>query len=319
MEERFDSIIREINNYAFMPKILVILGATATGKSDLAVELALKFNGEIISADSRQVYKGLDIGTGKIIPEEMRGVKHYLLDIVEPFERFSVVDWQREAKGAINEILNKGKLPIICGGTGYYIESIVNNTIFPDIKGKNIDENNKTKEDLFNELFELDPKSANIIDKDNIRKLRRALELAQEYGKVPEIQNGKPVGQFILIGISFSDKELKERINIRLEKRIETGMIEEAKNLHDGNIFGQPLSYEKMEELGLEYKYMAKYLKGELTQTQFKTILATKIWQYARRQKTWWRRMKGIEWFTNPQVKVNMDAIIEHVNTKLYD
>jgi len=297
--------------------IIVILGPTATGKSDLAVKIAHRFNGEIISADSRQIYKGLDIGTGKITKDEMQGIKHYCIDLIEPFQRFTVVDWQTKAKQAINEIRNKGKLPIICGGTGFYIESIVNNTLFPELKSDQKKFEGLSKEQLLEELNKLDPESAKTVDKDNLRKVKRALELAQQYGHVPKLSKSKPLGRFILVGIQFPDRELRQRINDRLMKRMDQGMIEEAQGLTSGKILGKPLSYKKMDELGLEYRYLAQYLLGKLNKEQFINTLGTKIWQYARRQKTWWRRMNNIEWFGNPQVENNMNDIIDYIKDKL--
>ena len=276
------------------PKILVILGPTATGKSDLAVELALKYNGEIISADSRQVYKGMDLGTGKITEKEMCGVPHYMLDIVKPNSIFNVSKYKIKAQKIIADILKRGKLPIICGGTGFYIEAIVNNTTLPDVL-PNIKLREKlepkTCEQLMAILQKLDKNISETIDTKNKRKIIRAIEIATELGNVPAIKS-EPLYNAIQIGLIAPDKILKERIKLRLLNRIKAGMLEESKKLHK-----QGISWKRMENLGLEYRYMARYLKGEISLDQMIEQLNSKIWQYARRQKTWFRRNKNITWY----------------------
>jgi tRNA dimethylallyltransferase len=294
--------------------IIVILGPTATGKSDLAVKIAQNFNGEIISADSRQIYKGLDIGTGKITKDEMRGIKHYCLDIADTNRRFTVVDWMTEAKKAIKEIQAKEKIPIICGGTGFYIDSLIHNYIYPELKSEHENLEKQSTNDLFEILNRLDPDYANKIDRNNRRKIEKAIVLAKEYGKVPEIKYSPSLGKFILIGIDIPMHELSERIEKRLLKRIDQGMIEEAKKLYSNGI-----SYEKMEELGLEYRYMSRLLRENMTMNDFLNILKTKIRQYAKRQMTWFKKMKNIKWFGNPQVENNMNDIIDYVKDKLYE
>jgi len=282
-----------------LPKILVVLGPTSSGKSDLAVELALKLNGEVVSADSRQVYKGLDIGTGKITPAEMKGVPHHCLDIADPNERFTAMDWKKAAETAIADILSRGKLPIICGGTGFYISALVDDLGFPEVAAdteaqKELEQ--KTIEELFDELKKLDPERAKTIDMKNKRRLSRAIVIARKLGSVPVINKpADPKYDALMIGVSVSDQILRDRINKRLKSRLDAGMIAEVEKLHETG-----LSYERMDELGLEYRYIAQHLQGQLDLTTMGNLLSTRIWQYARRQKTWFRKDKRIHWFNQP-------------------
>jgi tRNA dimethylallyltransferase len=276
------------------PKILVILGPTATGKSDLAVEIALKFNGEIISADSRQVYKGMDLGTGKITKKEMRGVPHYMIDIVNPSSVYNVAKYKAKAEKIISNIINRGKLPIICGGTGFYIDSVVKNISLPDVP-PNQELRRKlekeTCEKLMKLLGKLDPRISKTIDSKNKVKIIRAIEIAKKLGKVPVIKS-ESIYNAIQVGLIAPDKILKERIKTRLAKRIDLGMLKEGKRLHK-----QGLSWKRMESLGLEYRYMARYLSGKISLLQMTDELNSKIWQFARRQKTWFKRNKDIRWY----------------------
>lgn len=282
-------------------KIIVILGPTASGKSDLAVKIAEQHNGEVISADSRQVYKGLDIGTGKITREEMRGIPHHLLDIREPNQIYTVVEWVADATKAIYDIAERGKTPIICGGTGFYISSLIDGVTLPDVT-KNEELRNQlarvSTTDLFKQLQKLDPKRAATIDPENRRRLERAIEIATELGSVPEaVPNPNPDFEFIQIGISTDDVMLRERINKRLDSRIQIGMIDEARKLHT-----KGLGFERMRNLGLEYRYLADLIEGTITETQFRETLSNKIWQYARRQKAWFKRDHRIQWTTKDDV-----------------
>jgi len=275
-------------------KIIAVVGPTASGKSDLSVFLAHQFDGEVISADSRQIFRGLNIGTGKITEEEMEGIPHYLIDVKNPEENYSVVDYQKDAHESIKEILNKKQLPILCGGTGYYIQSVVDNPTFPNIPQnpelrKKLEE--KTTEDLVSELEMHDKEYANLVDTNNRRRLIRAIEIARTVGSVQKIPKN-PLYEVLQIGIETPSQELRERIRKRLTSRTEAGMIEEVRKLYD-----EGLSYERMEELGLEYRYLAKYLKKELSKEKMLEILLQKIWQYAKRQKTWFKKDKRIKWF----------------------
>lgn len=281
------------------PKLLVILGPTASGKSGLAVELAKKFKGEVISADSRQVYKGLDIGTGKIAKKEMRGVPHHLLDIVSPKKIFDVTQYKKMANEAIADIVKRGKLPILCGGTGLYIDAVVKNIEYPDIKQNwelRTKLEKKSAEELFLELKKLDPKRASNIDPFNKRRLIRALEIIQATGKTIGVLKAKPKYDVLFIGIKRDPDELKKLIHERLLVRIKQGMVAEAKQLHRLG-----LSYKRMQGLGLEYRYLALFLQEKITKENIISELNIKIGQYAKRQMTWFKRNREIHWITSQE------------------
>ena len=284
------------------PKIIVILGQTATGKSDLAVKIAKKIGGEIISADSRQVYKGLDLGTGKITKKEMQGVLHHLLDVANPKKRFSVAQYKKLADKKIKEIIKRGKVPIICGGTGFYIDAVVKNITFPEVppneKLRKV-LNKKTAQELFEMLKKLDKTRANNIDKNNKVRLIRAIEIAQKLDKVPKLQGATNSAmaefvapyEFIKIGLFLPTDILKKKIEKRLLARIKIGMIKEIEKLHR-----QGLSWKRMEELGLEYRYTALYLQKKITKQEMIEKLNFEIYKYAKRQMTYFKRDKEIKW-----------------------
>lgn len=293
------------------PKIIIILGQTATGKSDFAVEVAKLINGEIISADSRQVYKGMDLGTGKITKKEMRGIPHYMLDIVSPKNKtFSVSDYQKLAKRKIDEILKKRKIPVICGGTGYYIDSIIKNISFPEVPpDKKLREqlNSKTTDYLFKYLLKLDKERAQNIDKNNRVRLIRAIEIASALGKVPKANNSESPFDTIKIGLAFPGEKLKERIYIRLIKRIKMGMLKEMEKLHKDGV-----SWKKMESFGLEYRYSAFYLQGKISKEEMIEKLFSQIWHFAKRQNTWFKRDKKTIWI-NPTKKTETTKAIKAI------
>lgn len=290
------------------PKIIIILGPTASGKSDLAVLLAKKIKGEVVSADSRQVYKGLSLGSGKITKKEMKGIPHHMLDVVNPKKTYSVHDFQKGAIKAIDKILQKGKVPIVCGGTGFYIDSIVKGTILPEVKPdleSRIMNQELSKEKLFEKLKKLDPKRAKEIDPNNKVRLIRAIEIATALGKVPKIKTN-PKYDALQIGVLFDTEILRERINLRLQKRLKVGMIKEVENLHKSG-----LSWKRLEELGLEYRYIALCLQKKLTKEQMVTELQNKIYQYAKRQITWFKRDKNIVWVEKPEIEKTKNLIEE--------
>ncbi|HNW71867.1 MAG TPA: tRNA (adenosine(37)-N6)-dimethylallyltransferase MiaA [Candidatus Paceibacterota bacterium] len=280
------------------PTVIIILGQTSTGKSDLAVEIAKKINGEIISADSRQVYKGLNLGTGKITKKEMCGIPHYLLDVANPKKVFTVAQYKKLADENIKKIISHGKTPIICGGTGFYIDAVVKNINFPEVPPnkklrKVLEKKNITE--LFQMLKKLDNSRAKNIDKNNKVRLIRAIEIAKTLGKVPKLSKSskKQEYEFVKIGISIPYDILKERINKRLSKRISSGMIKEGENLHKNG-----LSFKRMNELGLEYRYLSLYLQGKITKKEMIEKLNSEIYKYAKRQMTWFKKDKDVIWIT---------------------
>ncbi|MDB5238803.1 MAG: miaA [Candidatus Parcubacteria bacterium] len=293
-------------------KILVIVGPTASGKSELAVNLALKYNGEVVSADSRQVYKELDIGTGKITAEEMRGVPHHCLDIADPHDRFTAMHWKKAAEAAVKDIASRGKLPIVCGGTGFYISALVDDLGFPDVEADTEEQKAleaKPAEELFEELKKLDPERAATIDLKNKRRLSRAILITRELGKVPVLARTESAYEPIMVGISLSSTELKKRIRARLMQRFEAGMIEEAKRLHAAPPEGMGISYERMDELGLEYRFLAMYLQNTMSFEVLIDTLYIKIGQYAKRQKTWFKKDTRIRWIEG----ANAEAITSQI------
>lgn len=270
-----------------MYKIIVICGPTATGKSDYAVSLAKKINGEIISADSRQVYKGLDIGSGKITKKEMQNVPHHMLDIASPKRIYTVAQYKKYGTLAIKKIISKGKIPIIVGGTGLYIDALIYDTSFPEVKpNKKLREqlSKKTLEELQNILKKLDKKRYSSIDNQNAVRLIRAIEIASHLGNVPE-QKRKNIYDVKWIYLDYPDDVLKERINQRLEKRFKQGMIKEVEGLRKNG-----LSFKRLEALGLEYRYIALYLQNKLSKSEMVDQLEKAIWQYVKRQRTWFKK-----------------------------
>lgn len=277
-----------------LPKVLCLVGPTASGKSALAITLAKRFNGEVISADSRQVYRGLNLGTGKITKEEMSGIPHHLLDVAEPKERFSVADFQRLGKQTVEDILMRGKLPIVCGGTGLYVDTLLSGTALPKVPPNTELRKELEKlpaEQLFEKLKKLDPERAGDIDRHNSVRLVRAIEIAETLGKVPKLEKSENY-KVLKIGLLPPDHILKEKISARLKERLEQGMLAEAEHLRQ-----KGLSHERMEELGLEYRYMARLLQNKLSHEEFEKELTNEIWRYAKRQKTWFKRDKSIHWF----------------------
>ena len=278
-------------------KIIVILGPTASGKSDLAVELALKFNGEIISADSRQIYKNMDIGTGKITKKEMKGIPHYLLDIASPKTQLSVAHFQKQAKIAIEKILANGKTPIICGGTGLYIDAVVDNQIFPNVKPdlklrKKLEK--LTTKELFAKLKKLDPNRAKNIDKHNPRRLIRALEIVMISKKpVPKIQKHRDY-DVLKLGVKREQKQLNELIWKRLIKRLKGKMINEIKKLTKSGV-----NFKRLYDFGLEYRWIGLYLQKKITKEEMIQGLYKAIKDFSKRQMTWFKRDEEIHWIKN--------------------
>lgn len=277
-------------------KLIVILGQTASGKTDLSIKLAKKFKGEVISADSRQVYKGLDIGSGKITKKEMAGIPHHLLSIANPKRKFSVAQFQKLALQAIKKIQKKNNVPFLVGGTGFYIQSIVDGIIIPKVKPnwklRKILQK-KTTTQLFLMLKKLDPVRAKNIDAKNSIRLIRAIEIINATKKPIKPLQKNAEFEVLQIGIKKSPNGLKKLIQKRLQKRIR-GIITEVKNLEKNN-----LSWKRLEELGLEYRFVAQYLQNKLTYQQMLDTLQKEIEHYAKRQMTWFKRDKKIHWINN--------------------
>jgi tRNA dimethylallyltransferase len=278
-----------------MRKIIVIVGPTASGKTAASLALARAVKGEVVSADSRQVYRGLDIGSGKVTREEARGVPHHLLDVADPEDAFSAADFSKKARAAIAEIVSRDRVPIVVGGTGFYIDALLGRASLPEVppnpalraRLKSL----PTKR-LLLKLARLDVRRASTIDPYNRVRLIRAIEIATALGKVP-VPKARKRYDVLWLGIALPKEELEKRIHARLLARMKEGMLEEAKRLH-----AEGLSYERMEELGLEYRYLARLLEGKLTREEMLAALETEIRKYAKRQMTWFKRNKEIRWFS---------------------
>jgi tRNA dimethylallyltransferase len=278
-----------------MKKVIVILGQTATGKSHLAVKIAKKIGGEIISADSRQVYKGLDIGTGKITKKEMLGIRHHLLDVANPKNKFSVAEYKNLAEEQIKNIFNRGKTPIICGGTGFYIDAVTKGIVFPEVPPnaklrKVLDK--KTVKELFNILKKSDKMRAKSIDRNNKVRLIRAIEIAKHLGKVPKISTVPPLYKFIKIGLFLHPDKLKKKVEKRVKQMFDKGLPKEIKKLRK-----QGVSDKRLSELGFEYD----------RPTPDKVISETL--KYAKRQMTWFKRDKEIKWL-DASKKISVKEIL---------
>jgi len=284
-------------------KIIVVLGPTSSGKSAVAIKLARKFNGEIISADSRQIYRGMDLGTGKVTRSEQKMARHWMLDIVSPRANYSAALFKRGAEKIISDILDRKKIPILCGGTGFWIKSVVDNVNFPKVKPdwKLREQLGKLSAGkLFSMLKKIDPVRAKNIDSKNKVRIIRSIEICQKLGRVPEIRKSDPkptkIGprEFLQIGIDVPREILSEKIKKRLKKRFQAGLIEEVRTLKKSG-----LSWKKIQGFGLCYFWIPLYIKEEISLEKLyeRVYLAEK--DYAKRQMTWFKKDKRILWLKN--------------------
>jgi tRNA dimethylallyltransferase len=281
-------------------KLIVVLGPTASGKSELAVKLAKKVEGEIISADSRQIYKDLSIGTGKITKKEMQGVPHYLLDVVSPKKRFTVTEYRKLAAGAIDKILKKKKIPILCGGTGFYIQAVVDGIIIPEVPPdwklrKKLEK--KSVKELYKILKKIDLRRAKTIEKGNPRRLIRAIEIVIKTKKpVPILKKNPLPYPVLMLGVKKSDKELKKLIKKRFLKWLKQGLIKEVKNLKKSG-----LSWPRIEEFGIHYRQVSQYLQKKASEKEMIENSLKELQNYAKRQAVWFKKDRRIHWIKNYQ------------------
>jgi len=278
-------------------KLIVILGPTASGKSELAVRLAKKFNGKIVSADSRQVYRRMDIGTGKVTKKEMKGIPHYLLDVASPKKRFTVIQYRKLALKAINKILKNVHVPILCGGTGFYIQAVVDGIIIPEVPPdwrlrKELEK--KSTEELYQILKKLDPRRAKTIESKNKRRLIRALEIVKKIGRVPIFKKEPLPHPILMIGIKKEKKELSSLIKKRFFKWLRQGFLKEVLKLKK-----MGLSWQRIEEFGIHYRVIAQYLQKKLNYQQMIENSLKELQNYAKRQMTWCKRDRRIHWIKN--------------------
>ena len=277
--------------------MIVILGPTASGKSGLGIILARRFGGEIISADSRQVYRRMDIGTGKVTRKEQRVARHHLLDVANPKKIFTVSDFKKLGEKSIQDILKKQKTPFIVGGTGFYIDALVKDSSLPEVPPNKKLRSSLEKisaENLYKELKKVDPKRAKTIDKYNKRRLIRALEIIRATGKpVPAIKESSKY-TVLYVGINPPKEILEKKITLRLKSRIKQGMIKEVKDLLNSGV-----TKKRLHDFGLEYRWVGNYLNNKITRQEMEVGLLRDIIKYSKRQMTWFKKNKEIHWIKN--------------------
>ena len=282
--------------------VLVIIGPTAVGKTKLSIEMAKRYNGEIISGDSMQIYRGMDVGTAKITKEEMEDIPHHLIDIKEPFESFSVAEFQELVRAKIAEIAKKGKLPIIVGGTGLYIQSVIYDYQFSDVSGDEayrlqLEERVKEigNEALHEELKGIDPGSAAQIHPNNVRRVIRALEIYHLTGKTMQEYQSHQQPDLLyntaIVGLTMDRDQLYERINLRVDMMMDEGLLPEVKALYQQGL----RECQSIQAIG--YKEIYEYLDGKVTLNEAVENLKQNSRRYAKRQLTWFRNKMKVEWF----------------------
>lgn len=300
------------------PKVIVICGPTASGKTSLSVELAKKCNGEIISADSMQIYKDMNIGTAKVTQEEMQGIKHYMIDIVYPTERYSVAEFKVQAEKAIEEILKKGKTPIIAGGTGLYVNSLIYNIQYNDIKideeyRKYLEERVEKEglQSLYEEAKNIDFEAMKSISKNDKKRILRVLEMYHQTGKTKtelekESRKEEVKYNYKVYAINWEREELYERINKRVDIMIEQGLIKEVENiLKKYNKFPTAMQ-------GLGYKEVVEYLDKKITKEEMIEKIKMETRRYAKRQITWFKKIENVKWIQgNEAISNNINLILK--------
>ena len=303
------------------PTVIVICGPTASGKTALSIELAKRINGEIISADSMQIYKDMNIGTAKPDENEMQGIKHYLLDFIEPNTRYSVAEFKIDATKAIEEILEKGKTPIVVGGTGLYVDTLIYGIEYNDIK---IDEEYRAElekvveeqglEVLYKKAQEIDAKAMEKISPNDKKRIMRVLEIYKATGKTKTEQeaesrkNGVKY-EYKVFALNMDREILYNRINLRVDKMIESGLIEEVQNLRK--------KYKEFPTAmqGLGYKEVVQYLENKATKEEMIEKIKMETRRYAKRQLTWFRKNKDTIWINaTKEKKENVDFIVSYIS-----
>ena len=301
-------------------KVIVICGPTASGKTALSIELAKQINGEIVSCDSMQIYKDMDIGTAKPTTEEMQGIKHYLIGYVSPEERYSVADYKIDAKKAIKEIIEKGKMPIVVGGTGLYLDSLIYEIEYQDIK---LDEEYRKKlekeveekglKELYEKAKQIDEKAIEKISPNDKKRILRILEIYHATGKTKteqEIESRKKEVEYDykVYALNWDRQKLYDRINKRVDIMIEQGLIEEVKQILDKyDTFPTAMQ-------GLGYKEVVEYLEGKLTKEEMIEKIKMETRRYAKRQLTWFRKNKQTIWLNaEDRMQNNIDIILKDI------
>lgn len=301
-----------------MKKVLSIVGPTAVGKTALSIQLAKQFSAEIISGDSMQVYKGMDIGTGKITHEEMQGITHYMLDIKEPNESFSVAEFKERVEHYIDVIHKQNKLPIIVGGTGLYIQSVLYDYHFSDRKrnetiSKRLEQHVKEHgvDELYERLQQIDPEQAEKIHPNNYRRVIRALEIYETTGltmsQYHKQQKKEAKYDYLIIGLEMERTLLYEKINRRVDEMIEIGLVDEVKSLYNQGLENS----QAMKAIG--YKELIPYFNGKQTLEQSIQLLKHNTRRYAKRQFTWFKNKMNVEWFD----VTNNESVLEQISARV--
>lgn len=303
------------------PTVIVICGPTASGKTALSIELAKKINGEIVSADSMQIYKEMDIGSAKVTIDEMQGIKHYLIDNVYPNERYSVANYKQDAKEAIEEIIKRGKTPIVVGGTGLYIDSLIYEIEYKDIvineeyrKELERIRDEQGLEVLYKKALEIDPEAMEKISANDFKRITRVLEIYEATGKTKTQQEAESrlneiPYDYKVFAIDYEREKLYERINKRVDIMIEKGLIEEVKSLL-GKYKEFPTAMQ-----GLGYKEVKQYFDGELNEEEMIEKIKQESRRYAKRQFTWFRKNKQTIWIDGQaDINDNINIILEESN-----
>lgn len=300
------------------PKVIVICGPTASGKTGLSVKLAQAMNGEIISCDSMQIYKDMTIGTAKVTEEEMQGIQHYLIDFVSPEERYSVADFQKDSEKAISKILAKGKTPIVVGGTGLYVDTLVYHIQYPEIETdltyrqqleKMIEE--QGLEALYQKAKEIDLQATEKISNNDQKRIMRILEIYHQTGKTKtqleiESRREEPPYEYLMYAIDMDREKLYDRINQRVDIMMEQGLVEEVQELLR-KYKNFPTAMQ-----GLGYKEVVPYLQGDITKEEMIENLKQETRRYAKRQLTWFRKNKEIKWLDGlAPAEENIQRILE--------
>lgn len=299
------------------PKVIVICGPTASGKTSLSISLAKKINGEIVSCDSMQIYKEMDIGSAKPTVEEMQEIKHYLVDFVSPEKRYSVSEYKEDASKAIEEIINKGKTPIIVGGTGLYLNSLIYNIQYNEME---VDLNYRRElekeaeeyglEVLYNRAKEIDPEAMEKVSANDKKRITRVLEIYNATGRNKtelEKKSRKEVSyNYLIFGINMERSILYDRINKRVDIMLEQGLIEEVKNLIN-KYSNMPTAMQ-----GLGYKEVKEFLDGNISKEEMIEKIKMETRRYAKRQITWFKRIKNIIWLDGlNKTEENVNSIME--------
>ena len=303
------------------PKVISIVGPTASGKTSLSIELAKKINGEIISCDSMQIYKDMNIGSAKPTVEEMQGIEHYMIDIISPEEKYSVAQYKKDAEQSIEKVLAKGKIPIIVGGTGLYLNSLIYGIEYIDTKideeyRKTLENVAKTEEGLkklYDKALEIDPEAMEIISSNDKKRIIRVLEIYHSTGKtktqiVAESRKHRVKYDYIVFAINMDREKLYERINKRVEIMLENGLIGEVNNLTKKyNKFPTAMQ-------GLGYKEVVEYLENKISKDEMIEKIKQETRRYAKRQLTWFRKNKEIIWLDGLKTaEENVKKILDNI------